>query len=281
MIYLLKNDINKKMEIHKENYELLEKEFIEYKNLIEKNKNNIINLNIQLQYLREEYKKEINKLKDYFEQKIEYLFKLISQYNVKGKEKNEIIINNENKININYKYEEINKIIDNKIKDFKDNIYSILGINQEKKNTKNQAILERFEKKLYDFFFDKNSDNSNTYLDELKKISGALLIKNIDSTQLVSNFLQKNVNNENTKFDENTKLIFFNKKLVVFKEIENISLSKIETNNIDEFIKQFREKYGIKIKDMDDKNLKNLITKNDFDEKEILKIILKKLKYLK
>ena len=32
---------------------------------------------------------------------------------------------------------------------------------------------------------------------------------------------------------------------------------------------------------MDDKNLKNLITKNDFDEKEILKIILKKLKYLK
>jgi len=108
-----------------------------------------------------------------------------------------------------------------------------------------------------------------------------LLIKNIDSTQLVSNFLQKNVNNENTKFDENTKLIFFNKKLVVFKEIENISLSKIETNNIDDFIKQFREKYGIKIKDMNDKNLKNLITKNDFDEKEILKIILKKLKYLK
>lgn len=136
------------MEIHKENYELLEKEFITYKNLIEMNKNNIINLNIQLQYLREEYKKEINKLKDYFEQKIEYLFKLISQYNVKGKEKNEIIINNENKININYKYEEINKIIDNKLKDFKDNIYSILGTNQGKKNTKNQAILERFEKKI-------------------------------------------------------------------------------------------------------------------------------------
>ena len=141
------------MEIHKENYELLEKEFIEYKNLIEKNKNNIINLNIQLQYLREEYKKEINKLKDYFEQKIEYIFKLISQYNVKGKEKNEIIINNENKININYKYEEINKIIDNKLKDFKDNIYSILGVNQEKKNTKKQAILERFEKKLYDLSY--------------------------------------------------------------------------------------------------------------------------------
>ena len=143
------------MEIHKKNYELSEKEFIIYKNLIEKNKNNIINLNIQLQYLREEYKKEINKLKDYFEQKIEYIFKLISQYNVKGKEKNEIIINNENKININYKYEEINKIIDNKLKDFKDNIYSILGVNQEKKNTKKQAILERFEKKLYDLIFYK------------------------------------------------------------------------------------------------------------------------------
>ena len=153
MIYLLKIDINKKMEIHKKNYELSEKEFIIYKNLIEKNKNNIINLNIQLQYLREEYKKEINKLKDYFEQKIEYIFKLISQYNVKGKEKNEIIINNENKININYKYEEINKIIDNKLKDFKDNIYSILGVNQEKKNTKKQAILERFEKKLYDLSY--------------------------------------------------------------------------------------------------------------------------------
>ena len=49
---------------------------------------------------------------------------------------------------------------------------------------------------------------------------------------------------------------------------------------VDEFIKQFRDKYGITEKDYDDKKLKEQIKKGK-KEIDILIIILKHIKYLK
>ena len=65
------------------------------------------------------------------------------------------------------------------------------------------------------------------------------------------------------------------------KDIEDFEIKQIETVNIKEFNFYFRKKYGITEKDINDKKLEKFITKNEFDEKEILIEVLKYLKYIK
>ena len=57
-------------------------------------------------------------------------------------------------------------------------------------------------------------------------------------------------------------------------------IKKIEANDNEHYIKLFREKYGITEKDYCDKDLKKLI-KKDKKEIDVLKKILKELKYIK
>ena len=70
------------------------------------------------------------------------------------------------------------------------------------------------------------------------------------------------------------------KKIQIFN-ISNFSLlNEIKTKDEQEFIKQFRDKYGITEKDYSDKKLKKQIKKGK-TEIDILIKILTKIKYLK
>ena len=86
-------------------------------------------------------------------------------------------------------------------------------------------------------------------------------------------------------FDEQDEEI---KDRIVFKKVEILSvfqdfsiIKNIEEKDINEYIKKFREKYGITEKDYNDKDLTKLINKKHHEDKIILTEILKKLKYLK
>ena len=94
----------------------------------------------------------------------------------------------------------------------------------------------------------------------------------------ISDFLKNNFINSND-LDDNIKESMSKKKIKIF-DISNSSLLKeINAKDEQEFIKQFREKYGITEKDYNDKKLKKLV-KEGKKEMDILKKILQKLKYL-
>ena len=126
------NDKKINLEELVKNYELLKSENNNYKKIILINKDNILNLEKQLKFLRNEYIQKMNNLKESFEQKLETLSKKISERNEKEKlnDINEIIITKDNNdlidINSNYKNEEINKIIEKELQEVKKKIYSIL-----------------------------------------------------------------------------------------------------------------------------------------------------------
>ena len=71
------------------------------------------------------------------------------------------------------------------------------------------------------------------------------------------------INIGNISLDQEQEIIYKNIKIVSLM-LKNIVENKIETKNIKEFMKQFREKYGITKKDMSDGILEELLTKNDF-----------------
>ena len=92
-------------------------------------------------------------------------------------------------------------------------------------------------------------------------------------------YLNNDLNNIN-KNNNNLNIITL-KKINIFPIIEKVSINKIDTKDINEYKEKFREKYGISIKDIDDKKLEKEIKNNKFDEKKIIEIILRKLKLLK
>ena len=57
------NDINIKLEKLSKRYEVLEEKNSEYEKRIKRNEDTIVNLNKQLLFVRQEYKKQINELK--------------------------------------------------------------------------------------------------------------------------------------------------------------------------------------------------------------------------
>ena len=264
---------NKKMENKTENYYL-----------IEINKNNILNLNGQLKIV----KNEIKELKEYFDKRIESLSKIITKNRVRSSEKNEIIIDKENNndlIEVNNIFKEMDKRLEKKIKVFEDNIYQLLTKMMEKeKEEKSKKDVEKFNQKLFDIYFDKDPGVSDSDLSELKKLSAVLLINDIKPLQLEELYFKDKVNNRLNNFDENSiKMITMKKFNIVskIKDIEDFEIKQIETNNIKEFNFYFRKKYGITEKDINDKKLEKFINKNEFDEKEILIEVLKYLKYIK
>ena len=82
------NNINQKLQELTERCNLLEKTNKYYQEIIETNKNNILNLNSQLKILNIQYKKEIEEMKNSYNEQIEKLNKIIIEIKENGKEKN-------------------------------------------------------------------------------------------------------------------------------------------------------------------------------------------------
>ena len=289
------NNTNKKLEFLYEKYQLLEKENKKNKERIKKNEVNIKNLNNLLKFIRKEYKEEILDLKKNILQLFQKLKELLTN-NQNEKENNEIIMNDKNenlKIIISI-YEEMDKMFDKKIVKFAEE-YDLIGKKQKKKkedkkeNKKEEKKEEKVERKnlqlslenkLIKIFFDKNKAIDINDMNDFKKISTAILIKGKQPLEIINKFWDKNTINNFDNEDLKDKITF--KKDEIFGALKNFSIiNNIEEKDINEYIKKFREKYGITEKDYNNKDLTKLINKKHHDDKNILTEILKKLKYLK
>ena len=218
------NDKKINLEELVKNYELLKSENNNYKKIILINKDNILNLEKQLRFLRNEYTQKINNLKESFEQKLETLSKIISERNEKEKlkENNEIIITKDNNdlidMNSNYKNEEINKIIEKELQEVKKKIFSILEKEINKKYHGNK-YLEKFESKLYS---NKELGIPHPDLCEIKKLTAVLIIKDINPIQAENEYYNKKFYNH---FENESILKTLEaKKLSISSIIENISI---------------------------------------------------------
>jgi len=286
------NNIKKILKNLTEKYEILEKENEENKKIIEKNEKNIIILNTQLKTLKLKHQNEINELNE--------KYKKLLKNKENANEKNEIIRNdkNINLINIHKRNEEIEKLIDKKLKEFEDNMYHILGKKppKEKKNKVNDlketTLIELFHNKLLQIFYDENTKININDLNELKKISLALIIKEKDLSLILGEFLDQNLNNNFQELDENLKEVIGNKKADVFLciddlgdiKLKNYLLKKIDKKNIDEineFIGMLRNNFGISEEDINNDDLNKEIKNNKYDKKKIIESILKKIKLMK
>lgn len=277
------NDINKKFENLTNKCELLEK-------INKVNENAILNLNTQLKFLREEHKKEVDNIKLNFTIQLKNFFNTISQNKAKGKECSEIIIvDQKNGIEDikNMCIEMIDKI-EKKLVNLQYYILEHLGGtpgNSEKINKiieyKEGDIVERFENKLFNIFSDKNKTIAKKDLMELKKIGSALLItKKISPLMAAKNFLDQNILNNN-EISGIVKMNIDLKKGNIFSEMDDILLRKLDMKFEDEYIKEFKEKYGILEEEISDNIIKQEIIAQDYNERLIIEKILKKLNYIK
>ena len=189
------------------------------------------------------------------------------------------MINNEAKNIDNEKYISIKK------NNIKKEINKIL--NEEKYNNQKiivdngSSLLEKFENQLFNIFCDKNEKIQIVDIYKLKKLSTALLIKykNIKPPlELSKIFFEKNMNIND--IDEDTRIKIIMKKSNVYNEINDAQLREINKNDKDNFMKELREKYGILDEDICDKELKYEIEYRNYNENEIIKLVLEKLGYI-
>lgn len=288
------NDMNLKLKELMTKYELLEK-------VNKDNNERIKTLNTQLNFLRKEYKKELENLKKEFDNQIIKFKTILKEQN--KKEKEAILIIDKNKVSLNIKKEKENSkdktgLLRRKSKEKKEdknkyqNEYQKDDIkkdeinknqDEKKKNNgyKETTILELFENKLTDIFFDPNPHISSKDINDLKKIAAAIIIKGHGPSQIVSQFVTNNLNNYNNGPNQSQNNVIENKKREIFRSLPNNSLfKKIEKKSEEHFITEFRKKFGITEVDISDFALKSEILNNDYDGKNVLKAILKKLNYL-
>ena len=267
----------------------------------------------QIEEKDKKYKKEIEEMKNSYNEQIEKLKKIIIEIKENGKEKNEILINNEN--------DKINKLADKKEKDFEINIYQkiklediiekedknkkVKNLNKEEKDKKEEKnkkegkvnkeekikkvgeilefngnnIFEKFESKLFKFFSEDNNWNIND-INELKKIAATFLINGKSTYEVLEDFISTNINNHQAELEEKKKMDFAQKKKEIYDLLPD-SLTDIVTKDTKTIIAEFRERYGISENDIKDREFKSIIVKYDYNAKKILTNILQKLKYLK
>ena len=241
------NDINMKLESLSTRCELLEKKNNEYETRIKRNEEVIADLNKLLIILRKEYNEKINKIKEGYTTLYEKLIKALKDKNII---KDDLLMNKENNKKI---------IADNE-----------------------GTLIEKFENQLFNIFSNnKNKDISIVDIYKLKKISAALLIKdkNIKSPVEMSKlFLERNMNINDA--DESTKINIKMKRSNIYNEINDVQLRKIDKNDKSNFMKEFKEKYGILDEDISEKELKFEIEYRNYNEDEIIKIVLIRLGYI-
>ena len=283
------NEINKKLQNLIKRCEALEKENINNKKIIQINKVNILNLLEQQQRLRDEYKKEINDLQKYYNQQINKLYQAFS----KNKNENEIIIENENNNNLFYSKKikkEIDDALEVKLQNFKSEIYFYVGqiATKEKKNKKKEDIIKykdkniinQLENKLNNIFYDKSQEIPDKDIKELKKLGSIILIKH---KQIPLDIAKSFIDNNLSKSKETNGIFKFNfdiKRGVILFQLGDISSEIIDKQNPSQFLKDFRDKYGIEDNDISENELKKIMKKYNNNEKQMIEAVLKKLKYI-
>ena len=117
--------------------------------------------------LNKEYKKEIEEMKNSYNEEIEKLNKIIIEIKENGKEKNEILINNEN--------DKVNKMTDKKEKDFEINIYQKIKLEDIiEKEDKNKKV-KNLNKEEKDKKEEKNKKEGKVNKEEKIKKVGEIL----------------------------------------------------------------------------------------------------------
>ena len=282
------NEINKKIENLIERCDVLERENKIYKETIKKNQSNILNLLKLQEKLRDEYKNKINEFQNNYNEKIQNL----NQKILKNENENEIIIDIENNKNLFYLKkikEEIINIVEERLQNFKKEIYIYVGQNgaKEKKEKKEDIIkykdknvINQFENKLYNIFCEKGQEIPDKDIKELKKLGTVIVLKYKKSPLDISkSFIEKNLNigkEMDEIFQINSKI----KTGKIILEMDDILIRKLDKLNPTEFLKNFKEKYGIEENEIKDKELKKILKKNNNDEIKTIEAILKKLKYI-
>lgn len=293
------NNINQKIDIIIEKNKLLENQNEKFKERLLKAETFIKNFDNQLNFLRTEYTKIINELKENYNSKLDYIFKKIFQNEEKNKEKNEIIIEGKDEIKINQEQNKIKNFLDiEKAKELieksvnekfieyqkiiPDLISEITKPKKEikidkKKEKKISDNLKKFEDEINNIYKDQSQKIPKNLLYDLKKVTKALLIQSEDPLSTGEKIL-KNLSN-NIKIDDDNREYYSIKKSNIINEIDYIS-KEIYAANDDEFKKKFIDKYGITEKDIKDKILDKYIKKYNRNENKIIEEILKKLKYI-
>jgi len=283
------NEINKKLQNLIKRCEALEKENINNKKIIQINKVNILNLLEQQQRLRDEYKREINDLQKYCSQQINKIYQAFS----KNKNENEIIIENENNNNL-FDSKKIKKEIDDtlevKLQNLKSEIYFYVGqiATKEKENKKKEDIIKykdkniinQLENKLNNIFYDKSQEIPDKDIKELKKLGSIILIKH---KQIPLDIAKSFIDNNLSKSKETNGIFKFNfdiKRGVILFQMGDISSEIIDKQNPSQFLKDFRDKYGIEDNDISENELKKIMKKYNNNEKQMIEAVLKKLKYI-
>ena len=203
----------------------------------------------------------------------------------KNKEKNEIIINEQNHKNLKK-----NKTIPDKkctkslnIENKKNNLFNlVITKGNELKKGEQIDLSELFELKLIEIFDDKNQKIELNLKNDIKKIFTFILIQEINPIELFAKFAEKNLNNKNQdELKDNKDIAIIQKKYDIFIISEELQkfllLTNVDKDKIDEFMKELREKCGITEEDMNDNDLKKEIKNNRKDKKKMLKSILTKI----
>ena len=299
------NDINSKLDKILQKSELLEKQ---NRQNVKKYECIIDNLNTQIKFLRVEFKEKLNELTNIFGQIMQPISSkdenIIGNSALLMKDKDDDKMNLKNldgavkkKFGIfdflskkkSEKKEEPKdkeKKEEPKDKEKKDNKKEKKNEENEQKNEiveyKGKNLVEQLESKLTSILFDQKSTIDINEINELKKISSSIIIKGGGPLEMINKFFDENFNKSYYEMDQNLKDNLAYKKCQIFNGLQELSLlKKIETKDIEQYMKEFREKFGITEKDYSDKDLKKLVSKKNYEDKTIITEILKKLKYIK
>ena len=287
------NNMNQKLNKLIEKNELLEKENKDIKSRLLKAEDNIKNLNKQQIFMRIEYKKIFHALEEKYITLSDNKFKKIIQNEEKNRnkhEENEIIINekpnnNEDLLNFKNINNLIQKSIESKFNEIQNNIWDIFEQKKEikidpKKEKKIDDNIKKLEDNLNKIYNNKSEKIPENYINDLKKLTNALLILNKDPLLVGREFFKKLEDNIE-KSDENVQNHSI-KKLNIMNQLDNIlkEFKNILTHDDKEFKIKFRIKYGITEKDIKDRKLDNLIKKHNGKEKDMIKELLMNLKYI-
>ena len=287
------NNMNQKLDKLIEKNELLEKENKDIKARLIKAEDNIKNLNKQQIFMRIEYKKIFHALEEKYITLLDNKFKKIIQNEEKNQnkhEENEIIINekpnnNEDLLNFKNINNLIQKSIESKFNEIQNNIWDIFEQKKEikidpKKEKKIDDNIKKLEDNLNKIYNNKSEKIPENYINDLKKLTNALLILNKDPLLIGREYFKKLEDNIE-KSDENVKNHLI-KKINIMNQLDNIlkEFKNILTHDDKEFKIKFRIKYGITEKDIKDRKLDNLIKKHNGKEKDMIKELLMNLKYI-
>ena len=292
------NDINSKLDKILQKCELLEKQ---NRQNVKKYECIIDNLNTQIKCLRVEFKEKLKELTNIFGQIMQPISS--KDENIIGNSALLMKDKDDDKINLKNLNEALKKKLGEKLFNFtgkkksekkeepkdkekKDNKKEKKNEENEQKNEiveyKGKNLVEQLESKLTSILFDQKPTIDINEINELKKISSSIIIKGGGPLEMINKFFDENFNKSYYEMDQKIKDNLAYKKCLIFNGLQELSLlKKIGTKDIEQYMKEFREKFGITEKDYSDKDLKKLVSKKNYEDKTIITEILKKLKYIK